>query len=189
MSDYASDYAGKPGDWVIGPDGARSRMTPIWSADLIRERLAQVEAGTAPELRLIVIEKYAPVNTEGWVYRVTKVNKTTVSLEPLAGARRGLRIDAITLAEADDDDVEAYLAKAKAPTATKLWLGSVVTVGGPRWGEPVGTLYVVIAFKGLTEAKVAKLGGDNGRFWGPLPLEYLTAVEPERLTVSLGGDA
>lgn len=60
-------------------------------------------------------------------------------------------------------------------------LGSVVTVTGMR-DEADGTLFVVLGeAKKPNAVRVARLGGDNGRYYPAVPIAVLTVVDPATL--------
>ena len=115
------------------------------------------------------------------VWRVTALvpvkgqNRTDYSLEPVSGGR-GLRAQAVHLDPADDATV---LQMAALPAAERLYVGTVV-VAKPearlRGADPF-TRLVVIAEGTDGTVRVAKLGGDGGRYWTKVRPMLLQKVE------------
>lgn len=65
--------------------GITSQIVPIYSTSSIRELIEAASGGLAP--LFIIIDKYAPMGADGWVYTVTHIDDETVILEPLGGGR------------------------------------------------------------------------------------------------------
>lgn len=164
---------------------ARAETVDILTIDSIKAAQHAAAVSGGPDPLVLVIPKYAPKGTEGWVYRIKAINKVTVSLDPIGGGR-GLKADPFTLVWADADDVAAHEAQLKRtgpPPAEPVHSGTVVTVAGPRWKQRPGLLYVVTALKGMTEVSLARLGGDGGRTWPGIPLTYCTPVAVGRVAL------
>lgn len=154
---------------------AKAELVDILSIESCRKALADAKAGKREPLRVVVIPKYAPAGTQGWVYELVKVNKTTVNLAPLGGGR-GLNIDPFCLAEADDGDVAAY-EKLREAAPAEIHTGTVVRLEGPGWQQHPDALWVVTGLKGMTEMSVARLGGeDSGQHWPKLPRTLVAAI-------------
>lgn len=73
------------------------------------------------------------------------------------------------------------------PTITVLDVAKIVRVTVPagarvsKWTYPASTLFVVLGVR--DRVKVAKLGGEGGRYWN-LPAEWLTVVELAELNIA-----
>lgn len=63
------------------------------------------------------------------------------------------------------------------PFLERLWVGQAVTVSGSGWNFSTTELYVVIGDKADDTYKIAKLGGDEGRYFNKIPRQMLTVVE------------
>lgn len=169
----------RPTDRHVTPDGAVVTIVDILDGPAIQRMLDAHKRGERGPVRLLVIPKYAPKGTAGWVYEVAKINKTTVNLTPLGGGR-GLNAHAISLAEADDADVAAF-EKLRAAGKTVevpdgVHSGSIVKIAGPGWKQDPDALWTVTALKGMTEVSIARLGGDGGRTWPKVPASYVSSV-------------
>lgn len=105
------------------------------------------------------------------VWTVRKVNPTTYLLDPKHGGRslkcsHSMAVDA----PADGEFGVPYVAR------DTFYAGMLVRSSDPRLPET----YVVLVDKG-ERVNVAKLGGDNGRYWRVNPLG-LRIVDPSALT-------
>jgi hypothetical protein len=176
---------------MSGPARGDSELVDILSAESLAAKLAAHKRGERGPVFVVVIPKYAPQGTQGWVYTVDKVNKVTVNLSPVGGGR-GLKADPFTLAEADAADLRAYeqirAAQGDGP-AVEVHTGSVVLLSGPGWRQEAGALFVVTGLKGMTEFSAVRLGGDEGRTWPKLPRTLITTViAPEQLVLAMSAD-
>lgn len=77
---------------------------------------------------------------------------------------------------ADNSDVAQV---ASVPFVKHLEVGDIVKAVGARWGKAQGDVFVVLASKRNEQYKVAKLGGDEGRFYDNLPRVMLEEVKIE----------
>lgn len=115
------------------------------------------------------------------VWRITKLptggRGVNYTATPLDGGRPMLGRASLWKPYAGNHD--AALAAAR-PAPARPVLGAVVTVSGPNWKQPLETRWVVLG-TGDTTAKLAKLGGDDNRFWPRIPLSYLATVDPDSL--------
>lgn len=120
----------------------------------------------------------------GKVYRVTRLLKVNVVIEPVGGGR-GVRVKPDLLQPAPTDTAQTTPTSAAevVPYQAPLDAGAVVTVAGPRWTQPADQLYVVLRDKG-DRVSIVKLGGDDGRYWPRVPRAMLTVVEPNRIHLS-----
>lgn len=135
---------------------------------------------------VIINPLYAQPWDRGVIYRVTRVLRVNIEVEPTGGGRK-LRANPVMFLHAPTDTTPERSDQAGAATATTvpllptLWPASVVTVAGPGWRHPAGQLWVVLRDKGDT-ASIAKLGADAGRYFPKVPRGFLTAVDPAHLT-------
>ena len=116
----------------------------------------------------------------GKVYRVTRLVKVNVLIEPVDGGR-GVRIKPDLLQPAPTDPHAAKAAVVAVPYQAPLDAGTVVTVAGLRWKQPAEQLYVVLRDTGGGRASIVKLGGDDGRYWPGVPHSMITVVDPSRI--------
>lgn len=172
-----------------GRGGASVSVVDILSAGSLARMLDAHRRGERGPVYLLCLPKYAPRGTEGWVYTLDKVNKTTVSLIPVGGGR-GLRTDPITLAEATKDDLRAYADLRQDDGGAEVHTGSVVRLAGAGWNQPEAALWVVVALKGMTEITVARLGGqERGQVFPKIPRGYVTEVVPaQHLPLAMSAD-
>jgi hypothetical protein len=137
---------------------------------------------TVPEYS---IGQYVTVDDERFpgVYKIAGIGKVNMSLDPVAGGR-GLRVPPFALRPASAEQVEA--AEAARP-AVPVSTGSVVRYRNPK---AAGHLCVVIKLHQDGSVNLARLGGDNGRYWPRVPPRHVTVVpggEIEAAYVSAGG--
>ncbi len=130
--------------------------------------------------RVIVAPEAARPANRGVVYRVTRTLKVNVVVEPVDGGRP-MRIHPDYLLPAPDDTTAT--AGVAVPYLAPLDPGAVVTVAGPGWKQPAGQLYVVLRDNGDDRLSIAKLGGDNGRYWR-VRRAGLTVIDPARITLT-----
>lgn len=177
---------------TLAPERADDELLAILDAGKIADMLSAHRRGERGPVYLVCVPKYAPNGTQGWVYTVEKINKTTVSLMPVGGGR-GLRADPFTLVEAAASDLRAY-AKLRGEEVASLVVGihtgSVVRIAGDGWKQPETALWVVTALKGMTDVAIARLGGeDSGRIFPKIPRSYITAtIAPQGLAAAMAED-
>jgi hypothetical protein len=120
-------------------------------------------------------------------YVVTELIGQRISMEPVAGGR-GLRAAHEHVRRLDPSSREYEAAKAqhqKVAGSPKLYPGSIVKVTVPTWKDGDGP-YVVLAVAEAT-AKLARLGGDSGRYWPKIPIAALVAVDAARVIAAVPG--
>lgn len=114
------------------------------------------------------------------VFRVTAIDhpNTTLTVTSVVGARTtSAPFEAWRPAP---DDLTAAATTRAASTSVDpgaIVEGVVVTISGRGWKEPAGQRYVVTRRTNDEHVRVAKLGGDNGRFWQKIPIQALTIVD------------
>jgi hypothetical protein len=121
------------------------------------------------------------VDSPKWpgTWKVTKLLPVNVSLENTeTGAR--LRCHPQYLIASADQRVLVESTVIERPRP-RLVAGSVVEIAGGR--IPDG-LYVVLAETALDRYRVAKLGGDAGRYWRSVDGSRMTVVDVSRITVA-----
>lgn len=179
----APEQVGTP---MPGRNGAKVSMVDILDADSLTKMLAAHKNGGRGPVYVIVIPKYAPKGTEGWVYTVDRVLKVNAVLTPLGGGR-GLRIDPIALAEASAEDLRAYRTIRQADGGFTLGTGVVVRLAGERLREPETALWVITGLTGLTHMSVSRLGG--GTVYPKIPRSYVSdVVPPQELAEAVAAD-
>lgn len=121
---------------------------------------------------VILSELYARPKDRGVVYRVQDVLKVNIVVEPVNGGRkvRGRP----ELFEAAPSGTEARVVGI--PYVAPLDCGQVVTIAGTTWRQPADQLWVVLNDGANGKVKVAKLGGDGGRYWN-VPRGMLTVTD------------
>jgi len=62
------------------------------------------------------------------------------------------------------------------PFQEHLVVGDVVRTVGSRWGKALGELFVVLGSKNDNSWKIAKLGGDEGRYYNSIPRDMIEKV-------------
>jgi hypothetical protein len=120
------------------------------------------------------------------IYRVKKVPVGSKAynyvLESVHGLK-GVKADAYSMIPFDGSEKDAMTANIPAgvniddlkPTPA---VGTVVLARNLR-GVPYGVPLVVLGNGGKPNTvKIARLGGDNGRFWPSIPKRFITVVEP-----------
>ncbi|GGJ89969.1 hypothetical protein GCM10010123_19730 [Pilimelia anulata] len=129
---------------------------------------------------LVVLDPfYGKRSHRGLVWRVEAIDgaKKTVKVRSLVG---GTTLAGLYAAFRPAPDDLAAVARAKAartgPDAAAITEGVVVTVAGPGWKHPAGRLYVVTRRISDEHARIAVLGGDNGRYFPKIPVACLTVV-------------
>lgn len=130
---------------------------------------------------VVVREAYARPRDRGRTYRVTNILKVNITVTPIDGGRalRGKP----ELFELAPERFEGAVAVATlVPFLAPLSPGEVVTVVGVGWKEPSDRLYVVLNERGDGKVKLARLGGDNGRYWSSVPRAWLTIVDSSLIT-------
>ncbi|GGK31393.1 hypothetical protein GCM10010124_25170 [Pilimelia terevasa] len=128
---------------------------------------------------LVVLDsRYGRRKDQGVVFEVTDVVGGKVDAVSVVGGRKaGGPPQAFRPAPADL--VAAARTKAAAaPDAANIDLGSVVTICGRGWKQPVEVLWVVIRRNGDEHADVARLGGDGGRYWPKIPITAMRLTTP-----------
>jgi hypothetical protein len=131
---------------------------------------------------VMVAGMYARPRDRGVIYRVTKVMPVNIVAEPVHGGRpiKG-KPDLFVPAPADAHTSATVSTIAyQAP----LSCGEVVTVAGPGWRQPAEQLYVVLRESPDGKVKLARLGGEGGRYWPSIPRSMVTVVDPTRITLS-----
>ena len=119
-----------------------------------------------------VRDEYAKQH-QGKIWRISKILKVNVLAEPIGGGR-SLRVNP-ELLEAAPEGTEAQVKTI--PFLPTLWPGQVVTVSGPGWREPKDRFYVVIRQGNDEKVKIARLGGDDGRYWSSVPRAMITVEQ------------
>jgi hypothetical protein len=122
---------------------------------------------------------YAPTGSSSTVYRITKLNKKTVTIEAVGGGRQ-YRASPYMLVDAPAEAAAAAEALPTVPTP----VGAVVTISGPGWSRPAGELFSVKT-DGDTTVAVARLGGNDGRYFPKIPRRMLTVVPLCELAAAL----
>jgi hypothetical protein len=77
---------------------------------------------------------------------------------------------------ADNNDVAQV---AFVPFVKHLQVGDIVKATGARWGKSQGDIFVVISAKRNEQYRVAKLGGDEGRYYDNIPRAMLEEAKIE----------
>jgi hypothetical protein len=121
---------------------------------------------------VVLDELYATSVTRGVVYRVSDILKVNIVVQPVSGGR-GLRGKPYQFQAAPKDAATAAIG---VPYVPPVWPGEVVTIAGPGWKQPSEVLWVVIKDNADRKVKVARLGGDAGRYW-TVPRGMLTVVD------------
>jgi hypothetical protein len=70
------------------------------------------------------------------------------------------------------------------PFVEHLLPGDVVKAIGSRWGKDQDAIFTVLAAKRNEQYRIAKLGGDNGRYFDNIPRAMIEKVELTGFTVS-----
>lgn len=172
----------------MAPERSDDELLAILDAGKIAEMVSAHRRGERGPVYLVCVPKYAPNGTQGWVYTVEKINKTT----PVGGGR-GLRADPFTVVEAAASDLRAY-AKLRGEEVASLVVGvhtgSVVRIAGDGWKQPETALWVVTALKGMTDVAIARLGGEvSGQMFPKIPRSYITAmIAPQGLAAAMAED-
>lgn len=122
----------------------------------------------------------------GVVYRVTKIMKVNILVEPVGGGRAlRARPELFEPAPATAAEPGSGAPTAEVtffPVLPTLWQGTVVTIAGPGWRQPADDLFVVLRDK-VDKVSVTRLGGvDGARYYPSVPRSYVTAIDPTRLT-------
>jgi hypothetical protein len=138
--------------------------------------------------RVVVAPHVARAAHHGVVYRITRILNVNVVAEPL-GAGRPIRINPGYLLPAPDTGTDtgtepATTTAVGVPYLPPLEQGTLVTVAGPGWKQPPAQLYVVLRDNGDGKLSIAKLGGDNGRYWRGVRRCLITVVDPGRITLA-----
>jgi hypothetical protein len=68
------------------------------------------------------------------------------------------------------------------PLSPRFPVGAVVTVAGSA--KMGAGPYVVLAETGASQYRLAKLGGDNFRYWRSIDGHRMTLVDPSRITIT-----
>ena len=131
---------------------------------------------------VMVAEIYARPHDRGVIYRVTRVLTVNIVAEPVTGGRpvKG-KPELFVPAPADAATTAAVT---EIPYEPPLNSGQIVTVAGPGWRQPPANLYVVLRESPDGKVKLARLGGENGRYWPGIPRRMLTVIDPARITLN-----
>jgi hypothetical protein len=136
---------------------------------------------------VMVNPAYARPNERGIVYRVTKVLPVNIQVTPVAGGRPmranpDMFLPAPTgAATTDTTSSTDTTGVTYQPAPLPLYAATIVTVAGPGWRQPADQLYVVLRDNG-DKVSLAKLGGDNGRYWRGVRRTMLTVIDPTHIT-------
>lgn len=131
---------------------------------------------------VVIDDAFAPGHVAGVVFRVTKVNKVTVDLEPVTGGR-GVRTGMAVRLATDEEIAAGNAAATVVPLTPLLAEGNIVTVTGSR-KIPADALYVVLRVSADAAVNLVKVGGDGGRYWSKVPASMCTIVDPARITLT-----
>lgn len=129
---------------------------------------------------LVIVNPRHSAKFPGHVFKVTKINQTTVGIAPHAPATgRAMRAEPSMLLPAPTGQDTAAAAEATS-VAPVLCIGTVVTIIGSGWVQPETDLFVVVMDRCDGTVKVVRLGGDAG--------DYFPKVRRERITPVPAGD-
>lgn len=135
---------------------------------------------------VMIADEHARPAHRGVVYRVTRKLPVNLELDPAAGGRQ-VRAHPQVLVPAPPATDPQGATVVEVPYQPPLAPGQIVTVTGPGWRRPPDELYVVLKEKPDTKVSIAKLGGDNGRYWPSIPRRLLTVIDADRITTPTGG--
>ncbi|GGK36652.1 hypothetical protein GCM10010124_31620 [Pilimelia terevasa] len=148
---------------------------------LVADAQRMAAGGFANGDLVVLAPYYTRRTTAGVVYRVNEIDggKKSVRATSVVGGRV-IRADFDGWRLAPADLAAAALAKASASGADPAAVveGAVVTIAGRGWKQPAGQLFVVTRRAGDEKVRVARLGGDGGRYWPSVPLAFVTVVAP-----------
>lgn len=119
-----------------------------------------------------------------WTVEEHLVKNVVLAREDQPGARR-MRISPIYLLDAPAPGTKAVVEVV--PYEPPLHEATVVLVDGPDWRGLKGRPYVVLGMaRGRRDHyRIAKLGGDKGRYYSPIPRQWLTVVDPDSIHIVL----
>jgi hypothetical protein len=130
---------------------------------------------------VMIAEEFLRPAYRGVVYRVTRMLKVNLELEPVAGGRR-VRANPQVLVPAPPGTGPKATPVTDLPYRPPLRPGQIVTVTGPGWREPPGLLYIVLKHRPDDKVSIAKLGGhEQGHYWPSVPRRMLTLVEADQV--------
>jgi hypothetical protein len=139
---------------------------------------------------VMIADDFARPADRGVIYRVTRMLKVSLELEPVAGGRR-VRAHPQVLVPAPSETDPKAAPRIGVPHQRRpvpLRPGQIVTVAGPGWRKPAGQLYVVLKHRQDDKVNMAKLGGEaSGRYWPSVPRRMLTVVEPDQVIRPISG--
>ncbi len=161
---------------------------PVGRPYEIVEILDAAKLRARPDMLVVLVTQYQPKGTEGWVYRIKKINQRTAVLVPIAGSLNELTADMALLVEASEDEVERFRARMAGTEAAQLATGMVVKVAGPRWREPADALWVIVGLKGMTEVALSRLGGGDGKTYPKIPRSLVKLVPDAELPAAIAAD-
>ena len=121
-----------------------------------------------PEFRGVVFEVIElPKGSRGVNYRMRDL-----TTQKVLRCRGDLLIEAPAEGSSGPDAVRLSLQAFEDP----IHIGEVVTISGLGWKQPAQNLYVVLSQRSDGQYKVARLGGDNDRYYPKIPRSMLTRV-------------
>jgi hypothetical protein len=137
---------------------------------------------------VVVNDMYSRREDRGVVYRVTKVLPVNIVAERANGPGRSIRGNPDLFDLAPDSTTQrtdaGFATVESVEYLPPLACGQIVTIAGAGWREPADRLYVVLRESADAKVRVARLGGDNGRYWPSVPRQLCTVVEFSRITVA-----
>lgn len=131
-----------------------------------------------------IAPQYARAGEEVAVYTVVRVPQgargRNYTLEAVAPGARGYRAPGYALVRATDEEVKSI---EEIPYVAPPVLGAVVTVSLPDFDSE--SLYVVLggAKNKPNASRLARLGGDNNRYFTAVPNSLITVVDPASISV------
>lgn len=114
-----------------------------------------------------------------FTWRVVEIRpraKSCVVIEVVDNPHHRLAVEPAMIDKADADGTVVKIV----PLLPTLWPGAVVTVTaeGRRYVKvDEGQRFVVLREKRDDKVSIAKLGGDEGRYWPSIPRQFLEIVE------------
>lgn len=125
--------------------------------------------------RVVFLPEFGRATDVGRVYVVDRIMPVNVVILPEGGGR-GVRVKPFMIGPAPVGGTPAATSQIVA-YFPPLWPGQVVSVAGPGWREPEHVLFVVLGDRDNNKTRLAKLGGDEGRYWPKVPRSFITVVE------------